>query len=377
MKNIPSTLSFLILFGSGLILRSAELAVSKVTIVEDGSLSVQIPVTSTSSESYYRLVRLDGPDLNEEITVDLFIPGSTRPSLFTLRDTEAPQRDRSLYQVEEIPIARPLDSDDDGIDDLFEAQHPKLLDPLDPTDADEDADGDGDSNLVEYNAKTDLAEVAASNITFVTSDSITISGQLRRPAARPGTSLPTVILIHQGFRTRAEWNPFLSAFSEAGYATLPYDIRGHGASGGTFSSADFDNPNTSPKDLEAAIAFVTSLPGTDPDRIGIVGSSIGGNLACVASQNRWVKTAVNISGKTSAARNLAAVSKLDLESMFHISSSGDGGGQRAIWANELHGFTTGTRKIEIVPGSSAHGVSVINADRTLLNRIISWLVETL
>jgi pimeloyl-ACP methyl ester carboxylesterase len=377
MKNIPSILSFLVLFGSGLIVGSAELIVSRVAFVEDGSLGVQVPVSSTKPASYYRLVRLDGENLSERNTVDLLFPASTRPSIFNLRDADVFSRDRAFYQVEEIPIARPLDSDDDGIDDLFEAQHPKFLDPLDPTDAGEDADGDGDSNLAEYNTKTDPAEVAVSDVTFVTSDSITISGQLRRPAARPGTSLPTVILIHQGFRTRAEWNPFLSAFSEAGYTTLAYDIRGHGASGGTFTSADFDNPNTSPKDLEAAIAYVIALSGSDADRIGIVGVSVGGNLACVASQKRWVKTAVNISGKTSAVRNLSAENELDLESMFHISSSGDGGGQRAIWANELHGFTSGPRQVEVVPGSSAHGIGVINADPTLLDRIITWLAETL
>ncbi len=372
MKIIPPTLSFLVLFGTGLSVRSAELVVSRVAFVEDGSLSVEIPVSETTPESYYRLVLLDGKK-----TVDLFFPGSTKPSTYVLRDTGASARDKALYRVEEIPLARPLDSDDDGIDDIFETQHPLLLDPLDPTDAGEDADGDGDTNLAEYKAKTDFAEITISNVTFVTSDSITISGQLRRPAMRPGTKLPTVILIHQGFRTRAEWNPFLLAFSDAGYATLAYDIRGHGASGGSFSSADFDNPNTSPKDLVAAIAFVASLPGADPDRTGIVGSSVGGNLACVASQKRWVKTAINISGKTSAVRNLAAERELDLGSMFHISSSGDGGGQRAIWANELYGFTSGTRQVEVVAGSSAHGVGVINADPNLLSRIIAFLAETL
>jgi pimeloyl-ACP methyl ester carboxylesterase len=225
--------------------------------------------------------------------------------------------------------------------------------------------------------ETDPAEVVVSDITFETSDGITISGQLRVPAARPGTKLPTVILIHQGGRTHAEWDPFLPAFSAAGYATLAYDIRGHGASDGSFGNSDFDNPDNAPKDVVAALAFLDTSPTTDPDRIGIVGSSVGGNLACVASQKRWVKTAVNISGKTSAVRNLAAEDDLDLQSMFHISSSGDGGGDRATWANELYGFTSGWRMVEIVAGSSAHGVGVINADPTLLGRIIDWLGETL
>ncbi len=171
--------------------------------------------------------------------------------------------------------------------------------------------------------------------------------------------------------------PYLPRFNGAGYITLAYDIRGHGASGGSFSNADFDNPDTSPRDMEAAIAFIGNQPDADAERIGIIGSSVGGNLACVASQNRWAKSAINISGKTSAVRNLAAEPNLDLHSMFHISSSGDGGGQRAIWANELFGFTTSSRQVEVVSGSSAHGVAVIQADPTLVDRILDWLAATL
>lgn len=373
MKFFLLSLAFLVLIASGPIVRSEGLAVGRVAFAEDGSLQVEVPLSATTPGNYYRLVRLAGGN-----AVDLqLLPGSAESDVLVLRDAGAPALDRAYYRVEEIPISNPQDSDGDGIDDIFETQHPLLLDPLEPADASEDADGDGDSNLAEYNAQTDPAEITISDVTFITSDAITISAQLRRPAARPGTKLPTVILVHQGFRTRAEWDPFLPAFSAAGYATLAYNIRGHRPSGGSFTNADFDDPNTSPKDLEAAIAYVASLEGADADRTAVVGSSVGGNLACVASQKRWVKTAVNISGKTTAVQNLAAESDLDLESMFHISSSGDGGGQRATWANELYGFTSGARQVEVVPGSSAHGVAVINADPTLLDRIIAWLDDTL
>ena len=128
---------------------------------------------------------------------------------------------------------------------------------------------------------------------------------------------------------------------------------------------------------QATIAYLEARDDIDPTRIGIVGASIGGNLACVASQKRWVKTAVNLSGKTSAVRNLAAQTNLELVSMFQIASTGDGGGQRAIWANELYGFTAAPRLVEVVPGSSAHGVAIFQSDPSLLGRIVDWLGETL
>lgn len=343
--------------------------VAELGIDEAGDLSIEVP---TSAESYYLLFRHGTP-----IPIDAALPADEGDSSVTLRDRAIGDRDGAIYHAEQVSFDAAQDVDGDGIDDLFELRHPQILNPLDATDGVEDGDEDGDSNLAEYLASTDPAELIVSEVSFVTSDGITIRGTLRRVATRPAAKVPMLILIHQGFRLRSEWNPFVPAFSAAGYSSLAYNIRGHGDSGGSFTSADFDNPNTSPRDLEAALAFVRGLPNTDGDRIGIVGSSVGGNLACVASQKRWAKTAVNISGKTSAVRNLAAESSLALESMFHIASSGDGGGQRAAWANELYGFTSGSRQVEVVPASSAHGVAVITASTGLLDRIVTWLDETL
>ena len=221
------------------------------------------------------------------------------------------------------------------------------------------------------------ADVIITNITFITADSTTLEATYQRPAARLEKKFPIVVLIHQGGSNRPEWNPYLSAFTTAGYDTFSYDIRGHGQSGGSFSSSDYNDPDTIPKDRVAALAYVRTSQIQKSARVGIVGASVGGNLACVARQKHWVKPAANLSGKTSAVRNLADVTSLDLESMFHISSSGAQNGNRAIWANELYDLTKTPHQFEIVSGSSAHGVSIIAYDLTLLDRIITWLKTTL
>ncbi len=59
----------------------------------------------------------------------------------------------TIYEPEEI-IDPDLDTDGDGIPDLFEERY-TFLDRLDPTDAGKDEDGDGFSNLEEYLADTD------------------------------------------------------------------------------------------------------------------------------------------------------------------------------------------------------------------------------
>ncbi len=370
------TIMFYILIPLGSILflvpALSAFSVSTVEFDPQGTPAVTVPVVSSN---YYVLLRIDLEN-DIEMAVAAALPSGGLTNL-VLADPVATGTSTGFYRVKQIPFATPEDADGDGMDDFFELQHPLLLNPLDASDASEDADEDGASNRAEYLAASNPADVISTNITFTTSDGILISGTHRRPAARPGTKLSAVILIHQGNSSRSEWNPYLSAFTTAGYATLAYDIRGHGLSGGTFITSDYNNPNTVPKDLIAALAYVRAQPSTESTRVGIVGASVGGNLACVASQKRWVKTAVNLSGKTTAVRNLAAESELDLESIFHISSSGDQNGKRAIWANELHGFTASPRHIEIVSGSSAHGVSILAADPTLLDRIIAWLNTTL
>lgn len=53
----------------------------------------------------------------------------------------APGTLSEFYQALPLDIHAPLDTDGDGIDDLYELHHPEALDPLDPTDAAEFAPG--------------------------------------------------------------------------------------------------------------------------------------------------------------------------------------------------------------------------------------------
>ena len=65
-------------------------------------------------------------------------------------DFAANSATRSFYRVHAESVFAPLDPDNDGIDDVYELNHPDILDPLDPDDADLDPDDDGSTHLQDY-----------------------------------------------------------------------------------------------------------------------------------------------------------------------------------------------------------------------------------
>jgi len=220
---------------------------------------------------------------------------------------------------------------------------------------------------------------------FTTSDELNITYMLKQPDKPSGQSgnpkKPVVIFIHQGGSSKEEWEntDIFNSVVDAGMIAFAYDVRGHGKSDGKFSPILFNDPNLAPKDLIAALKFLRSLDYVDPNKISIVGSSIGANLAIMAKGDNsfGISSVVAISGKTSAAINLAGGDDkiADLSSIFLIAGENEQGGKRAEWAQEFYELSDQPRKIEIVPASKAHGTSLFKADNTLEARILDWIIQ--
>lgn len=56
----------------------------------------------------------------------------------------------AFYRVFQIAVDQPLDTDGDGLDDVYELRRPQVLNPLNVADAAQDPDGDGRTHLQEY-----------------------------------------------------------------------------------------------------------------------------------------------------------------------------------------------------------------------------------
>jgi hypothetical protein len=122
-------------------------------------------------------------------------------------------------------------------------------------------------------------------VTFQTEDS-QLAGTLAIPEGR-GPFPATIIIGGSGpFDRNGDVDPrtgealelsstyrdIAQALSREGFITLRYDKRGIGNSTG--EGGDFPEPSL--RDLKAAVAFLKDNPSVDPERIALVGHSLGG-----------------------------------------------------------------------------------------------------
>jgi dipeptidyl aminopeptidase/acylaminoacyl peptidase len=102
---------------------------------------------------------------------------------------------------------------------------------------------------------------------------------------------PTVALLHGFTGTRIESHRLFvktaRRMAERGMAALRFDFRGSGESEGDFVEMTIQGEIA---DARQAINYLEGRPEVNPDRIGLLGLSLGGVVAaCLAGQDRRVK----------------------------------------------------------------------------------------
>lgn len=100
--------------------------------------------------------------------------------------------------------------------------------------------------------------------------------------AAPGGGRPCVVLAH-GFAGTVDSGlvPYAERFAAAGLDALAFDYRHFGESGG--EPRQLVSVRRQLEDYAAAIAFARTLPGVDPDRIAVWGTSFSGGHALAAA----------------------------------------------------------------------------------------------
>jgi fermentation-respiration switch protein FrsA (DUF1100 family) len=135
-------------------------------------------------------------------------------------------------------------------------------------------------------------KVKANRVTFGSED-LELTGDFRTAEAQPPQ--PGVVLTgpFTGVKEQVV-GTYARILAEAGFATLAFDHRGFGESGGRPWHEDSQGKLA---DLRAAVSFLTSRPEVDAARIGIVGICLGGGYAVrAAAADPRVKAAAGIAG---------------------------------------------------------------------------------
>ena len=95
----------------------------------------------------------------------------------------------------------------------------------------------------------------------------------------PAKNRAAIILLHGYGNNRMEMRSRAEVLARHGYGVLLYDLRGHGESQGEVRAFGWEDVS----DVQAALQFLSAREEVDADRIGILGFSIGGQIAIRAT----------------------------------------------------------------------------------------------
>ena len=190
---------------------------------------------------------------------------------------------------------------------------------------------------------------------------------------------PGLILIHAMHGHRDDWRRFARAAQRAGFASLSFDLRGHGDTtsdeqGRTLSPATLtrDDWRLITTDIDAARRGIIER-GVHPEELGLVGASVGANLGLqFAALNEDIEAVVLVSPglvlegiATEAA--MATFTERPVLIMFG--------------AQDAHAASSGRTLAALAPGfcevreyaTNAHGAALFDASDQALEQAIYWL----
>lgn len=214
----------------------------------------------------------------------------------------------------------------------------------------------------------------AYRVTIPTADHVALAGSWHPVERAPRA--PAVLLVHEFSRDRREWNDLVSELNARGLATLAIDLRGHGESLRKSGlpvkltpRLQFD-PNGFPNDVKAACAWLRERA----PRVGVMGLSVGANLAVLATASGWADAGVAVSAATERFAALAGILPTTPRATLLVASEEDPGREAA--ARQLYEKESEPRKLIVVPGA-AHNLALFTEHPETKQAAIDWLAERL
>lgn len=216
---------------------------------------------------------------------------------------------------------------------------------------------------------------ADTRVFLITTDGVSIAATYYEPSRKPA---PMVLLIHMPTRTRDDWATVGPRFADRGVGALAIDLRGSGESGpSTYTSTGAEDRAASLRDIAAALAWLRQRPEALPGAIGIVGASLGANLAVIAAADDPTVRALVLLSPTTDFRGVRpepALRKFGVRPALLIASNEDSYAVRS--ARELATTGPGTRELQLVDGAG-HGTTMLTHLPDLVLTLVDWLCSRL
>lgn len=217
-------------------------------------------------------------------------------------------------------------------------------------------------------------------------DGMTLVGELHLPPGNPeGTTVrkaPLLVLLHRRSGDRGDWTGLIPRLVKEGYAVFAIDLRGHGESifrDGTkvsfrgFSSKEYAKmPGDLGLMLEAPVPYQDRV---DLEKVGVIGASIGANVALVAAtQHRQIKALVLLSPGLDYWRIRTEEAMLDYGERPVLILCGEEDVYAASSSRLLFALAKGPRNLTIFQ-SSAHGTNLLRANPGVESHLLEWLAK--
>lgn len=205
----------------------------------------------------------------------------------------------------------------------------------------------------------------AVDVKITTKCGATLHGWLRTPLAAQDSSLPgpVALVIHGWGASAADMVPLSEPLLEAGLRVLLLDARGHGRSG----DIGLATMPTFAEDLRTTLSWLRRQPEIDPDRVVLVGHSVGAGAALfVAADDHAIAGVISLSSmaaprefmaKRLRARLPAPLVRLALRYVEHII------GYRFTEFSPVHTIGRSTAPVLLVHGALDSTVPVADAER--------------
>jgi alpha-beta hydrolase superfamily lysophospholipase len=217
---------------------------------------------------------------------------------------------------------------------------------------------------------------AATRVTLRTDDGLALAATWFEPSSRPA---PAVILVHMLNRSRREWDLLAQRFAWEGIGALTIDLRGHGESPGGMAPGDGSQTDYSSMllDVKAARRHLAARADVQQSRVGILGASIGANLAVLeASADATIASLALLSPSLDyrGLRIEAAMRRIGERPVLLVASDDDPYAGRSV--RELQKAGGGPREILIVK-QAGHGTLMLARDGDLGRTLVDWFRRTL